>query len=114
MDDQQIQSIIKETLALLPQEYSAKLTNLQIIVEKQPLMHTHPHLVGRYKATPESEKFAAFELPDKITIYKMPLLRISQTLDDARGKIKDLVLHELAYYFDISDDQLYLIQNKRV
>jgi predicted Zn-dependent protease with MMP-like domain len=114
MDDQQLEQIIKKTIALLPEEYSSKLTTLQVIIEKQPLMHTSPHLVGRYHATPETEKFAVFELPNKITIYKMPLLRVSQTLDEARGKVKDLVLHELAYYFDISDEQLYLLQNKSI
>ena len=77
------------------------------------MMHTSPHLVGRYQATPETEKFAAFELPNRITVYKMPLLSISRTLEEARGKLRDLTLHELAYYFDISDDQMFFIQNKK-
>ncbi len=111
MSDEEIQKIVRETIALLPEQYSSKLNDIQIIIERNPLMHATPALVGRYQATPKTERFTKFNLPDKITIYKMPLLRISRTLDEARGNIRDTVLHELGYYFSISEEKLYRIKN---
>ncbi len=112
MSDEEIQKIVRETIALLPEQYSTKLTNVQVIIQRSPLMHTNPQLTGRYQATPTTERFTVFALPDKITIYKMPLLRISRTLDEARGHIRDTVLHELGNYFDIPDEALYRIKDK--
>jgi predicted Zn-dependent protease with MMP-like domain len=112
MSDEEIQKIVRETIALLPEQYSSKLTNVQILIERSPMMHTSPKLVGRYQATPTTERFTVFTLPEKIMIYKMPLLRISRTLDEARGNIRDTVLHELGYYFEIPDDELYRLKNK--
>jgi predicted Zn-dependent protease with MMP-like domain len=46
-------------------------------------------------------------LPDKITIYRGPLVRIyghdSETL---RREVKRVVLHEIAHHFGISDERL--------
>jgi predicted Zn-dependent protease with MMP-like domain len=46
-------------------------------------------------------------LPDKITIYRQPLLRLYGS-DHAglRREVRRVVLHELAHHFGISDERL--------
>ena len=109
MSDEDIKKVVEATIAMLPEQYASKVSNLQVMIERRPLIASQP-LAGRYQATPQTERFAKLLFPDKIIIYKMPLLRISRTLDEARGHIRDTVLHELAYYFGISDQELYKIK----
>jgi len=58
------------------------------------------------KVFPKTERYSYSALPDKITIYRLPLLRISQTEEEAEENIKKTVLHEIGHHFGLSDEQL--------
>jgi predicted Zn-dependent protease with MMP-like domain len=45
-------------------------------------------------------------LPDRITIYRQPILQASRSEADAREEIRLTVLHEIGHYFGLSDDEL--------
>jgi predicted Zn-dependent protease with MMP-like domain len=46
-------------------------------------------------------------LPDKITIYRGPLLRLyGRHGERVRREVRRVVLHELAHHFGISDERL--------
>ena len=46
-------------------------------------------------------------LPDKITIYRGPLVRLyGHDSERLRREIKRIVLHEVAHHFGISDERL--------
>jgi predicted Zn-dependent protease with MMP-like domain len=51
--------------------------------------------------------FACGVLPDKITIYRGPLLRLyGHDSERLRREIRRVVLHEVAHHFGISDERL--------
>ena len=45
--------------------------------------------------------------PDRITIYRLPTLRISHDADEVRRQVGITVVHEIAHHFGIDDDRLH-------
>ena len=111
MSEEEIEKIVREIIAALPEQYAAKVANVQIFVERKPIMGSIP-VPGKYQAGRQSLQFSKFLFPDKIIIYKMPLLTASRTLDEARKHIRETVLHELTYYFGLSEQELMKIKSK--
>ena len=98
---------VRRALDSLPSELAHGLENVAVVVEDE---HPRdPDLFGLYEGTPLPERTGAQSgsLPDKITIYRLPL-------EDAFGhdprlleeEIRVTVLHELAHYFGIDEERL--------
>lgn len=116
MDLEAVKVIVDETIRNLPQEFSSQLDNVGIVVEPWPTLEEfesikqHPSsslLFGLYRGIPKPKRPANYSaLPDKITIYAGPILMTSQSLNDAKQRIQNTVLHELGHHFGLSDQQL--------
>ncbi|MBI4527948.1 MAG: metallopeptidase family protein [Deltaproteobacteria bacterium] len=65
-------------------------------------------LYGLYEGTPLPERsfLSPPLLPDKITIFSEPLLRDFQDPEELRNQIRLTLLHELAHYFGISEEDI--------
>lgn len=107
MTDEKFEKIIRQTIQSLPEEFLSQLDNVEIVIEESPPEAT---LLGLYRGVPKTERFSYSALPDKITIYKEPLLRISSNLEEAEKNIKDTVLHEIGHHFGLSDTELARIK----
>ena len=46
-------------------------------------------------------------LPDRITIFRNPTLRICETEEDVVEEVAVTVVHEIAHHFGIADDRLH-------
>ena len=112
MTDKEFEQIVREAIQSLPKEFLTQLDNLEVVIEDIP-PHNAP-LLGLYRGVPKTGRFGYFALPDKITIYKEPLLRISQTEEEAKMNIRDTVLHEIGHHFGLSDEELYRIPDKKI
>jgi predicted Zn-dependent protease with MMP-like domain len=99
--------VIRETLDSLPSELRTRISNVDVVVEDEP--PPGQRLLGLYQGVPLTRRSSGYSgaLPDKITIYRGPLQRLSG--GDAgvlRRQIRHVVLHELAHHFGISDRRL--------
>jgi predicted Zn-dependent protease with MMP-like domain len=45
-------------------------------------------------------------LPDKITIYRLPIEQVCRTREQVIERVQHTVQHEIAHHFGISDDRL--------
>jgi predicted Zn-dependent protease with MMP-like domain len=107
---------VAEALDQLPQVFRDRLDNVEIVVEEWPDRETlrlagvkHPgELLGFYHGIPLTERSQGYNLilPDKISIYRRPILMQCRTLEEARATIHHVLRHEVAHYFGISDDRL--------
>jgi predicted Zn-dependent protease with MMP-like domain len=87
---------VQNALDSLPEQFQQALTNVAIVVEDA---HAgEPDLFGLW----ESHEF----MPDKITIYKKPLVQAFPDPEELEEEIRITVLHELAHYFGIDEDRL--------
>ena len=109
--------VIKETttlrinahVGLMPRPELARLVdNVVVVVEDDPPAGD-PELLGLYEGIPITERDSGYAgaLPDRITIYRRPTLRICETADDVVEEVHITVVHEIAHYFGIDDDRLH-------
>jgi predicted Zn-dependent protease with MMP-like domain len=115
MQDEEFEAIVNQSLEELPKEFASQLDNVEVVIEEWPLdAQGRPHagLLGLYHGVPKIDRNTMPMLPDKITIYKGPLLMISHTVDEAKKNIKNTVLHELGHHFGLTDEELDRIKIK--
>jgi predicted Zn-dependent protease with MMP-like domain len=104
-------------LERLPARFRRHLHNLVVVVEKRPKknqligMGLDPRrdtLYGLYEGIPLSERSILDPpaLPDKITIFSEPLLQNFPDPDELREEIRITVLHEIAHYFGIDEEDI--------
>jgi len=119
MEDEEFQKIIKEAVESLPQEFKEKIENVTIVAEDWP----NPEqmrlvsqkggaglLLGLYQGIPKTRRGnygIGPTLPDKITIFKIPILRISSSHEEAVNNIRNTVIHEIAHHFGMSDEEIH-------
>lgn len=102
---------VAEALDLVPADLLSLLDNVVVLVEDEPDA-SDPELLGLYEGTPLTERgdsWAAGSLPDRITIYRGPLTRMCEDIEDLREEIAITVVHELAHHFGIDDDRLHAL-----
>lgn len=115
MEKDEFEEVIEESLASLPEEFSRKLQNVEIVVEDEPseellqkLRLPRGGLLGLYHGVPLKKQsiWAPPTLPGKISIYRIPILSISRTRQGMRERIRNVVIHELGHHFGLSDREM--------
>ena len=96
---------VQAALESLPPQLAAALDNVAIVIEDE---HPEdPDLYGLYEGVPLPERGdMAGALPDRITIYRVPLQAEFPEADVLEQEIRITVLHELGHYFGLDEDRL--------
>ena len=58
-------------------------------------------------ALTERDRYGFGELPDRIILYREPLLAACADLDELKDQIHVTLVHEIAHFYGIDDDQLH-------
>jgi predicted Zn-dependent protease with MMP-like domain len=98
---------IEDALGSLPADLREFMSNVAIVVEEEP--PPGKPLLGLYQGFPLTRRGSGYAgiAPDKITIYRRPLERLSGADSTRlRREIRRVVLHEVAHHFGISDERL--------
>jgi predicted Zn-dependent protease with MMP-like domain len=107
------EDLVRDALDSLPESIAAMMDNVEVVVEEEPpdeLLAGLPAghiLLGYYHGVPltRRENYQSV-LPDKISVYRGPILRSVVTEDDVRDEVRRTVIHEIAHHFGIDDDRL--------
>ena len=94
----------------LPPDLRAEMSNVEIVVEEEP--PAGQRLLGLYQGVPLTKRGSYYSgaLPDKITIFRGPLVRLyAHDPRRLRKEVRRVVLHEVAHHFGISDERLFEI-----
>jgi predicted Zn-dependent protease with MMP-like domain len=96
---------VRRAVDSLPAELRAAVRNLELSVEDE---HPEdPDLFGLYEGVPLPERGDwAGSLPDRIRIFRRPLVESFPDPAELEDEIRITVLHELAHYFGLDEDQL--------
>ncbi len=97
---------VRAALDSLPPKLAGALENVAVVVEDE---HPEdPDLLGLYHGVPLPERGTGYggQLPDKISIYRLPLEESFPDPVELEEEIRITVLHELAHYFGIDEDRL--------
>lgn len=110
---------VAEALDALPEEFKNSMNNVDVVVQDWPNRETmrqagvsHPsQLLGFYHGVPLTERGHNYYLvlPDKISIYRRPILMQCRTPEEVRQTIHRVLRHEVAHHFGIDDEHLHEI-----
>jgi predicted Zn-dependent protease with MMP-like domain len=109
MSREEFEVAVADALDEVPEELARMMNNVVVLVEDDAPAGD-PDLLGLYEGTPLTERgswWAAGSLPDRITVYRNPTLRICDTPDDVVDEVRVTVVHEIAHHFGIDDDRLH-------
>ena len=113
------EELVDEALDQIPDDLWTLVDNVVVVVEEWPQAQNNRHLaskpgtmlLGLYEGVPLTARSHAYGLvpPDKITIFRQPILRVCGTEDEnaVRDQVRRTVLHEMAHHFGISDERLH-------
>ena len=104
-DARRFEGLVRDAIDALPEEFTRRLENVEIVIEDMPERES---LLGHYHGVPLTERGSGYSgfLPDKITIYRLPLERRARSPEDLAKQVRITVWHEIAHHFGIDDDRL--------
>jgi predicted Zn-dependent protease with MMP-like domain len=106
-DEVAFEQLVDDALDELPDDIRRQMTNVAVTVEDEP-PEGQP-LLGLYQGVPWGKRgpYYAGALPDKITIYRGPIERMTgRDPERLRSQVRRTVFHEIAHHFGISDQHL--------
>jgi predicted Zn-dependent protease with MMP-like domain len=114
MSETDFEAAVNDALDRIPPDLAKTMNNVAIFIEDdytpQPGDDPDTVLLGLYEGVPLTERdswWDAGSLPDRITIYRQPILDICETREDVIEEVTITVVHEIAHHFGISDDRLH-------
>lgn len=122
LSDEQFSQLISRAMDELPQDYIKNLDNVAITYADEPTqeqMHRQgvregQLLLGLYEGVPQPVRGAGYNmvLPDKITLFKLPILSVSSSDHELFERIKRTLWHEIAHHYGLDHDRIYELENR--
>jgi predicted Zn-dependent protease with MMP-like domain len=107
VDRAEFERLVEAALDAIPDEIARQVANVVVLVEDDPPAD-EPDLLGVYEGVALTERTADHTgLPDRITIFRGPLMEMCRDRDELVHEIGVTVVHEVAHHFGIDDDRLH-------
>lgn len=114
MSPEDFEAAVGDALLLIPDKAARAMDNVAIFIEDdytpQPGDAPGTVLLGLYEGVPLTERdswWDAGSLPDRITIFRQPILDICSSRQEVIDEVAITVIHEIAHHFGIGDDRLH-------
>ncbi|MCP2049282.1 metallopeptidase family protein [Paenarthrobacter histidinolovorans] len=114
MSPEEFEEAVSDALQLIPAKAARAMDNVAIFIEDdytpQPGENPDTVLLGLYEGVPLTERdswWDAGSLPDRITIFRQPILNICSSRQEVIDEVAITVVHEIAHHFGIDDDRLH-------
>ena len=114
MSEADFEAAVTDALNRIPAEVARAMDNVAVFIDDdytpQPGDDPDTVLLGLYEGVPLTERdswWDAGSLPDRITIFREPILEICASRDEVIHEVAVTVVHEIAHHFGISDDRLH-------
>lgn len=122
MTRQRFTLLVEEALREIPRRFRDEMSNVAVVVEDQPPPHVladmeiepPDSLFGLYQGTPLPERTWGYgnTLPDRISIYQIPIEEACEDDEEIRDCVAETVIHEFGHHFGLSEDEIEAIEEK--
>ena len=108
LDPAEFDAMVGRALDGLPEDLAGLVENVVVLVEAEALADD-PDLLGLYDGLALTERPAnhAGMLPDRILLFRGPLLDMADTVEDLEEEVRITVVHEVAHHFGLDDGRLH-------
>jgi len=101
---ERFEEFVAEAIDAIPQRFADEVDNVAFLVEDDS---DRGNLLGLYEGIPLTKRWHySGAMPDRITIYRLPICRMCRSEDEVRAQVHATVVHELGHYFGINDARL--------
>ncbi len=112
----EFERLVVAAIDALPAVFREKLDNVDVTVEPWPDAYAlrragvrrPSDLLGLYQGVPQTRRTHRYGLvlPDKVTLYRGPIMMRCRTEADVQPLVEHVLRHEIAHHFGIDDDHL--------
>jgi predicted Zn-dependent protease with MMP-like domain len=123
ISDEQFDQMISRAYDRLPKTHVAALKNVAIVYQDEPTeeqreelkLSCHETLFGLYEGVALTRRNGAINNypPDKITIFKKPMLEYVHSIPELEEQIRHTLWHEVAHYFGLDHDQIHKLERRQ-
>jgi len=116
VDRARFEELVDEAMDELTPEFAGRLDNISLIVADKATpeqlakvgVRNPNNLLGLYEGIPLTERPRAYAgaLPDRISIFRLPIQAMSRTDDEIKNQVRNTVMHELGHYFGMTEADL--------
>lgn len=107
VDLARFEELVGDALDQIPDELAARMDNVVVLVRDRP---PEPGLLGVYDGVPLTERDAGYGgmvTPDRIVIFRLPILEMCDTEDEVVEQVRITVVHEVGHHFGLDDARLH-------
>jgi predicted Zn-dependent protease with MMP-like domain len=122
MDTFSFEELVAEAIDSIPQKYQEKMSHVAILVDDVPsdtqrkMLGLRPcdYLYGLYEGIPLTKRSGTIISvpPDKITIFKHPMIELFPDVKNLRKQIKQTLWHEVGHFFGLNHDMIDAVQKQ--
>lgn len=109
LTEEEFEALVVDELDALPDEMVEGLDNVIFVTEARP-EDGSLDLLGLYEgvALTDRGQYGFGELPDRIILFREPLIAHAEgDLEELREQIHITLVHEIAHYYGIDDEELH-------
>lgn len=108
MGPEEFDALVDRALDEIPDEIAALVRNVVVLVEDEP-PEGEPDLLGLYDGIALTERWGdpMMQLPDRIFVFRGPLLDMCESVEELEEEVRITVVHEVAHHFGIDDARLH-------
>jgi predicted Zn-dependent protease with MMP-like domain len=118
--DSEFERLISRAMDEMPPQYMRGLNNVVVTYEDAPSpeqalklkLRGDQLLLGLYEGVPMTRRGAGYNLvlPDKITLFKFPIMAVTHDEDSFYRQIKHTLWHEIAHFYGLDHDRIHEIE----
>lgn len=122
LTDSEFEKLVANAIDTIPEKYFKELDNVVFLAEDEPTLEQrrklklrgNESLYGLYEGIPITKRASNYNmvLPDKITIFRHPMMFSSNSLEELSEQVQKTVWHEVAHYFGLDHDQIHGLESK--
>lgn len=118
--DAEFEDWVNQGIAAIPKLYQESLNNVAIVIADEPTpeqrrklkLRCDQTLFGLYEGIPLTKRGSGYNLvlPDKITIFKLPMAAASRNAAELQEHVRHTVWHEIAHFYGLNHDQIHKLE----
>jgi predicted Zn-dependent protease with MMP-like domain len=105
--EDRFEALVVEALDGIPPDLAAHIDNVAVVVRDRS---RDGQLLGLYEGVPLTERAdygVGAVLPDRITIFREPIIALCRTEAEVVRQVQITVVHEVGHHFGLDDDRLH-------
>lgn len=126
VSDTDFEQMIADAMDSLPEDRVKGLQNVVVTYSDQPdaeqrqklKLRPYQTLYGLYEGIPLTKRPSAdsmlggnfMRLPDKITIFKLPILRDAANIREVKEQVRHTLWHEIAHYYGLDHPRIHELE----